>query len=688
MHHSRTDLDGLKVTAEDFLAAVLDSAAQPIWAVDAAGLIRFANPAAVEALGYDDAQELLGRNSHETIHYAHPDGKPYPACDCPMLLPRVTGETVTSELDWFFRRDGSMFPVSYVSVPVELPEGRGAVVAFTDIEERLRAEQSAARARCGAGGARGLAAADRHAGRRRGGIAGGVRRHREGGGSGAGRGNGGDLALRTRPPRERGRRVERSTAPIPGRHQLAGGRAHGRRPPPRAGPSQADRGLRRHRRRDRRGHQRDRDPLGRRHGDRGRRRALGHDGCGGGGGAAIGGPDRGSARRVHGTARHGDLHHRESSGALPAGRRAGRAAARRDAVGTRRASERAVRCRRARRSAAHRCGLRDGDPLRERRHGDRRRRRWAAVGDVTDRGRSSLVARRGARWRQTVARTRASRPDRRARAHAPTCERRLGIRSSVGGPDRGRPGRSWGALYRALVRRRARCPRTPRSVWRTSPTWSPRPSPTPRRGPMCNGSPRSRPRCAASPRWSRASRLRRRSSPRSPKRWAGSCTSRTTKLVRFEPDATATVMASWGQARGPDRGRHELEPGRGQRDRDGLSHGGAPRGSTTTRMRTGPLAAYLHSVGVRSAVATPVMVGRAALGRDDRLLAKGRAAARRHGVVHRASSPRSSPRRSRTSRRTRIWRRHGRGSWRRPTRSAGGWSAICTTGRSRVSCSR
>lgn len=142
MHYSRTDLAGLKAAAEDFLAAVLDSAAQPIWAVDAAGLIRFANPAAVEALGYDAAQELLGRSSHETIHYAYPDGAPYPASRCPMLLPRSTGETISSELDWFFRRDGSMFPVSYVSVPVELPEGRGAVVAFTDIEDRLRAERA------------------------------------------------------------------------------------------------------------------------------------------------------------------------------------------------------------------------------------------------------------------------------------------------------------------------------------------------------------------------------------------------------------------------------------------------------------------------------------------------------------------------------------------------------------------
>ena len=135
------DLAGLNVGAEEFLAAVLETLAQPIWVVDHTGVIRFANPAAIATLGYDDADELLGRQSHETIHYKHPDGTPYPAAECPMLLPRRTGETVTRDVDWFFRRDGSMFPVSYVSAPIAMPQGRGAVVAFTDIEDRLRTEQ-------------------------------------------------------------------------------------------------------------------------------------------------------------------------------------------------------------------------------------------------------------------------------------------------------------------------------------------------------------------------------------------------------------------------------------------------------------------------------------------------------------------------------------------------------------------
>ncbi|HSC03738.1 MAG TPA: GAF domain-containing protein, partial [Solirubrobacteraceae bacterium] len=134
--------DAWRIGDDDFVAGVLQVTAQPIWVVNPDGLIRFANPAAVQALGYGSADELLGRPSHDTIHYQHPDGTPYPALECPMLLPRKTGETVRSELDWFLRRDGSMFPVSYVSAPINMPEGRGAVVAFTDIEERRLAERA------------------------------------------------------------------------------------------------------------------------------------------------------------------------------------------------------------------------------------------------------------------------------------------------------------------------------------------------------------------------------------------------------------------------------------------------------------------------------------------------------------------------------------------------------------------
>jgi PAS domain S-box-containing protein len=141
MSSQPTDLDSGKVAGAELLATALQTVAQPVWVVDRHGQIRFANPAALAALGYADAGELIGRDSHETIHHHRPDGSPYPASECPMLRPHTTGELVTSDLDWFFRRDGSMFRVSYVSAPLDMPDGRGAVVAFTDIEDRLCAER-------------------------------------------------------------------------------------------------------------------------------------------------------------------------------------------------------------------------------------------------------------------------------------------------------------------------------------------------------------------------------------------------------------------------------------------------------------------------------------------------------------------------------------------------------------------
>jgi PAS domain S-box-containing protein len=124
------------------LRAILACVAQPVWVVDHDGTIVFANPAAVSTLGYDDLGELLGRNSHETIHHKYPDGSPYPAEECGLFRAVLEGIDVTSGEDYFVRRDGSMFPTAYTASPIEMANGTGAVVAFSDIAERRRAEQS------------------------------------------------------------------------------------------------------------------------------------------------------------------------------------------------------------------------------------------------------------------------------------------------------------------------------------------------------------------------------------------------------------------------------------------------------------------------------------------------------------------------------------------------------------------
>lgn len=123
--------------------AILDSIAQPVWVVDHDGFVVFVNPAAIAALGYDHLDELRGRPGHEAIHYKYPDGSPFPEAECRLAEARKAGETLSDVEDWLVRRDGEIIHVTYSSAPFRLPHGLGSVTAFTDIEQRLRAEQAA-----------------------------------------------------------------------------------------------------------------------------------------------------------------------------------------------------------------------------------------------------------------------------------------------------------------------------------------------------------------------------------------------------------------------------------------------------------------------------------------------------------------------------------------------------------------
>jgi PAS domain S-box-containing protein len=115
------------------LLAAIGGVVDALYVVDAQGRIRFSNAEALRILGYEDERQLLGRPSHDTIHYLRRDGTPFPAEECPLLRPRVTGETVRVEEDWFVRQDRSLVPVTYSSAPISLPDGRGAVVSFRQI---------------------------------------------------------------------------------------------------------------------------------------------------------------------------------------------------------------------------------------------------------------------------------------------------------------------------------------------------------------------------------------------------------------------------------------------------------------------------------------------------------------------------------------------------------------------------
>jgi PAS domain S-box-containing protein len=123
------------------LHAAVAASADALYVVDPRGRIRFLNRAALRILGYEDERQLLGRPSHDTIHYLRPDGTPFPAAECPLLRPRLSGETIRVDHDWFVRQDGSLVAVAYSSAPVPLQDGRGSVVSFQDISERRTLEE-------------------------------------------------------------------------------------------------------------------------------------------------------------------------------------------------------------------------------------------------------------------------------------------------------------------------------------------------------------------------------------------------------------------------------------------------------------------------------------------------------------------------------------------------------------------
>jgi PAS domain S-box-containing protein len=121
---------------------ILNSAGEGIYGLDLEGNTTFANPAAVEMLGYTEA-ELLGKPQHALIHHSKPDGSPYPRGDCPIYAAFMDGREHRESEEVFWRKDGTSFPVEYASMPIR-EDGKlvGAVVTFKDITERKRNEQA------------------------------------------------------------------------------------------------------------------------------------------------------------------------------------------------------------------------------------------------------------------------------------------------------------------------------------------------------------------------------------------------------------------------------------------------------------------------------------------------------------------------------------------------------------------
>ncbi|MBT8131422.1 MAG: PAS domain S-box protein, partial [Gammaproteobacteria bacterium] len=120
--------------SESQLRLLLDSAAEAIYGIDNEGKCTFCNPACVRMLGYESADELIGRNMHALIHSKDIHGNLHPRQRCKIYRAFIDGLETHSDTEVFWRKDGSSFPVEYRSHPIKRGDQTvGAVVNFFDI---------------------------------------------------------------------------------------------------------------------------------------------------------------------------------------------------------------------------------------------------------------------------------------------------------------------------------------------------------------------------------------------------------------------------------------------------------------------------------------------------------------------------------------------------------------------------
>jgi len=122
--------------------SILNSAGEGIYGVDLEGKITFINPAAQKMLGWK-AEEIIGRVSHALTHHTRADGTPYPIDECPIYASYHDLEIHQSDHEVFWKKDGTSFPVEYISTPIRDAQGVvvGAVVLFKDITLRKQVEE-------------------------------------------------------------------------------------------------------------------------------------------------------------------------------------------------------------------------------------------------------------------------------------------------------------------------------------------------------------------------------------------------------------------------------------------------------------------------------------------------------------------------------------------------------------------
>jgi diguanylate cyclase (GGDEF)-like protein/PAS domain S-box-containing protein len=127
--------------SEASLRLLMDSTAEAIVGANNDSICIFVNQACVNILGFDSADQIIGKDFHTLAHHHHPDGREYPASECRIRHGAKANDSFYTDEETYIRADGTFFPVEVrTHLIAHNGERTGIVMTFTDITERKQAQ--------------------------------------------------------------------------------------------------------------------------------------------------------------------------------------------------------------------------------------------------------------------------------------------------------------------------------------------------------------------------------------------------------------------------------------------------------------------------------------------------------------------------------------------------------------------
>ncbi|MBM7560806.1 diguanylate cyclase domain-containing protein [Fusibacter tunisiensis] len=120
-------------TTNTKLVSIINATAEGIVGIDPKGICMFINQSALDLLGYNFEEDLVGQSFHMKVHQ-----KEYDDDFCVLLNTISRKENVRNQQDVFSKQNGQPVNVLYnLQILLDQNDLKGAVISFSDISERL-----------------------------------------------------------------------------------------------------------------------------------------------------------------------------------------------------------------------------------------------------------------------------------------------------------------------------------------------------------------------------------------------------------------------------------------------------------------------------------------------------------------------------------------------------------------------